>query len=134
MNPQVRIIGVQPDASPSAYLSFRDGRPYETYDAGPSICDGVVGGFGRVPFELAGGLIDEILVVPEAEVRQAVAWLVAHEQVVVEGSGALAITPLLNGQFQAPGQQVAAILSGRNIDPDLLRELLDGDRQEGGTA
>ena len=69
INPEVRILGVQPEASPSAYLSLRDGRPHETYPAGPTICDGLAGGFGRVPFEMASDLIDEVLVVPEADVR-----------------------------------------------------------------
>lgn len=124
INPKVRVLGVQPEASPSAYLSLRDGRPYETYPAGPTICDGLAGGFGRVPFEIAGDLIDDVLVVPEADVRRSVAWLVTHEQLVVEGSGAIAITPLLNGQLDAEGQRVAAVLTGRNIDATLLQEIL----------
>lgn len=124
INPKVRVVGVQPEASPSAYLSLRDGRPYETYPAGPTICDGLAGGFGRVPFEMAGDLIDEVLVVPEVDVRRAVAWLATREQLLVEGSGAIAIAPLLNGQLDAEGQRVVAVLTGRNIDAALLHEIL----------
>ena len=124
LNPGVRIVGVQPDASPAALLSLRDGQPYETYPAGPTICDGLAGGFGRVPFELAGDLIDDILIVPEADVRSAVAWLLTHEQLVVEGSGAIAIAPLLNGQLDAYGKCVVAVLTGRNLDTNLLLEIL----------
>jgi threonine dehydratase len=124
IDPSVRIVGVQPEASPSAYLSLRDGRPYETYPAGPTICDGLAGGFGRVPFEMAGSLIDEVLVVPEADVRQATGWLLAREQLVVEGAGAIAIAPLLNGQLDAAGQQVVAVLTGRNLNAALLRDIL----------
>jgi threonine dehydratase len=124
INPAVRIVGLQPEASPSAYLSLRDGRPYETYAAGPTICDGLAGGFGRMPFEIAGHLIDEVLVVPEAEVRRAVGWLVSHEQVIVEGSGAIAVAPLLSGQLDAGGRQVVSVLTGRNIDATLLQEIL----------
>jgi threonine dehydratase len=124
VNPGIHIAGVQPEASPAAYLSFRDGKPYETYPAGPTICDGLAGGFGRLPFELAGSLIDEVLVVPEDDVRQAVIWLLAHEQIVVEGAGAIAIAPLLNGQFEAAGRRVAAILTGRNLDVEVLSQIL----------
>jgi threonine dehydratase len=124
INPEVRVLGVQPEASPSAYLSLQDGRPHETYPAGPTICDGLAGGFGRVPFELAGDLIDEVLVVPEADVRDSVAWLASHEQLIVEGSGAIAIAPLLNGQLDAEHQRVAAVLTGRNISAALLQEIL----------
>jgi threonine dehydratase len=124
INPAVRILGVQPEASPAAYLSLRDGRPHETYPAGPTICDGLAGGFGRVPFEIVGDLIEDIVVVPEADVRRAVAWLLGREQLVVEGAGAIAIAPLLNGQVQAQDSQVVAVLSGRNLDATLLHGIL----------
>jgi threonine dehydratase len=127
-NSAVRVMGVQPDASPAAYLSLRDGQAYETFPAGPTICDGLAGGFGRVPFELAGDLIDEILVVKEATIRRAVAWLLTHEQAVVEGAGAIAIAPLLSGQLDVQGQKVVAVLSGRNIDAALLQEILEEER------
>ncbi len=124
VNPAIRMVGVQPEASPAAYLSLRDGHPYETYPAAPTICDGLAGGFGRVPYQLAAHLIDQVSIVPEAEVREAVRWLVAHEQLVVEGSGAIAIAPLLSGRLDVAGQQVVAVLTGRNLDDALLREIL----------
>jgi threonine dehydratase len=126
LKPATRIIGLQPEASPAAYLSLREGRPFETYPADPTICDGLAGGFGRAPFELAGHLIDDILIVPENDIRRAVAWLVHHEQLVVEGSGAIAIAPLLSGQLDASGKRVVSILTGRNLDGDLLRDILAG--------
>jgi len=122
--PTIRVIGVQPEASPAAYLSLRDGRPYETYPADPTICDGLAGGFGRVPFEIAANLIDEVLVIPEAAVRHAVGWLLAQEQLVVEGAGAIAVAPLLGGQLDVTGKRVVAVLSGRNLDAALLHEIL----------
>jgi threonine dehydratase len=124
MNPGVRVVGVQPEASPAAFLSLRDGHAHETYPAGPTICDGLAGGFGRVPYEVAADLIDEVVVVPEPDVRQAVGWLLAHEQLVVEGAGAIAVAPLMNGQLDAHGQRVAAVLTGRNLDVALLQEIL----------
>ncbi len=124
INPGVRIIGVQPEASPAAYLSLRDGRAHETYPAGPTICDGLAGGFGRLPFELAGDLIDEVLVVPEQDVRHAVARLLRREQLLVEGSGAIAVAPLLSGQLDVEGGRAVAVLTGRNIDAALLQAIL----------
>jgi len=124
VNPGIRIIGLQPEASPSAFLSLRDGRPYEIYPAGPTICDGLAGGFGRVPFGMARDLIDRVLVVPEADIRQSVAWLLRHEQLVVEGSGAIAIAPLLSGQLDTAGQRVVAVLTGRNVDATVLQQIL----------
>lgn len=123
-NPAVRIVGVQPEASPAAYLSLRDGRPYETYPAVPTICDGLAGGFGRVPFQLAADLIDEVVIVAEDAVRHAVRWLLVQKQLVVEGAGAIAIAPLLTSQLHVEGQQVVAVLTGRNIDVEVLQEIL----------
>ncbi len=124
VRPSVRVIGLQPEASPAAYLSLRDGRPYETYPAGPTLCDGLAGGFGRVPFELARHLIDDVLVLPEPDIREAIAWLAAHEQLLVEGAGAIAIAPLLSGRLAIEGKQVAAILTGRHLDAAVLRSIL----------
>jgi threonine dehydratase len=44
--------------------------------------------------------------------------------VIVEGSGAIAVAPLLSGQLDASGQQVVSVLTGRNIDAALLQEIL----------
>jgi len=129
LRPGIRIVGLQPEASPAAYLSLRDGRPYEAYPAGSTICDGLAGGFGRLPFAIARGLIDEVLLVPEPAIRHALAWLLIHKQLLVEGSGAIAIAPLLTGQITAAGIRVAAVLTGRNVDPNLVQSCLEEYRE-----
>jgi threonine dehydratase len=123
--PTVRILGVQPEASPSAFLSLRDGRAYETYDARPTICDGLAGGFGQLPFMIAQELVEGVEVVAEERVRHAVGWLVAHEQLIAEGSAAITIAPLLDGELDVTGQKVVAVLTGRNIDIGLLYHILE---------
>ena len=120
INPHIQVIGVQPEASPAAYLSLRDGRPYEEYDAAPTIADGLAGGFGRLPFEIAGDLIDEIVLVSEEETRAAVFTLLELAQLVVEGAGAVGIAALLAGKVNLAGRKVVAVLSGANIDASLL--------------
>jgi threonine dehydratase len=125
INPQVRVIGVQPEASPAAYLSLRDGRPYEEYDATPTIADGPAGGFGRLPFEMAGHLIDEIVLVSEEEIRTALFTLLELAQLIVEGAGAVGIAALLASRVNLAGRKVVVILSGANIDASLLFEIMD---------
>ncbi|MEE8163589.1 MAG: threonine/serine dehydratase [Anaerolineae bacterium] len=124
INPHVQIIGVQPEASPAAYLSLRNGRPYEEYDAAPTVADGLAGGFGRLPFEIAGDLIDEIVLVSEEEMRAAVFTLLELAQWVVEGSGAVGIAALLAGKVNLAGRKVVAVLTGANIDASLLFEIM----------
>jgi threonine dehydratase len=124
MNPGCQVVGVQPEASPAALLSLRDGTPYDPYDAEPTIADGLAGGFGPLPFYVAQTLIDRILLASEAELRRAVFTLLDRHQLVVEASGAIAIAPLLNGSVDAAGRTVVCILSGGNIASALLRDIL----------
>ncbi|MBL7183922.1 MAG: pyridoxal-phosphate dependent enzyme [Anaerolineae bacterium] len=124
INPHIQVIGVQPGASPAAYLSLRDGRPYEEYDAAPTIADGLAGGFGCLPFEIAGHLIDEIVLVSEEETRAAVFTLLELAQLVVEGAGAVGIAALLAGKVNLAGRKVVAVLTGANIDASLLFEIM----------
>jgi len=132
INPEVKVFGVQPDTSPSAYLSFKEGRCYESYDAGPTIADGLAGGYGIVPFTIARDLIDEIVVVSEEAIWEAVYVLLELNQLVVEGSGAAAVAPLLAGpasgyetELDLKGKKVVAVLSGGNIDAELLFRVME---------
>ena len=124
MNRRCQVVGVQPEASPAALLSLRDGVPYDPYDHEPTIADGLAGGFGTIPFSIARTLIDRILLASEEDMCQAIFVLLDREHLVVEASGAIAIAPLLNGTFDVVGQIVVCVLSGANIETALLRHVL----------
>ena len=124
MYPGCRVVGLQPEASPAALLSLRDGVPYDPYDHEPTIADGLAGGFGAMPFYIARTLIDQVLLASEVDLRRAIFTLLGHEQLVVEPSGAIAIAPLLNGSLDVAGQTVVCVLSGGNIATTLLRDIL----------
>jgi threonine dehydratase len=123
--PECRVAGAQPEASPAAYLSLRDGVAYDPYDPEPTIADGLAGGFGALPLALAGSLIDSISLASEAELRRAIFTLLDQEQLVVEASGAVAICPLLNGSLEVAGKNAVCVLSGGNLDTALLSQILD---------
>ncbi|MGA9351961.1 MAG: threonine/serine dehydratase [Anaerolineae bacterium] len=125
MNPRVKIIGVQPEASPAAYLSLKEGHCYERYEAGPTICEGLAGGFGIVPFQITRDLIDEVVIVSEEEIHEAIYTLLDLTQLVVEGSGAVGVAALLSDKVNLKGRKVVAVISGGNIDADLLFEILE---------
>ena len=124
MHPACQVIGVQPEASPAAKLSFAQNYPIDPYEHGPTIADGLAGGFGAHPLYIARTLVDDILLFSEAALRQAVFTLVDQEQLVVEAAGAIAIAPLLSEDQPYQGQVVVCILSGANIDSRLLAEIL----------
>ncbi len=124
--PAVQIIGVQPDASPALRDSLRDNKCYEEYDAGPTICDGLAGGIGRICFDVAKRFVDDVIVVTEVEVFDAIRVLVETQQLIVEGSGAVGVAALLNRNTNLRGKRVAVVLSGGNIDLDVLMQKAEG--------
>ncbi len=124
INPLTRIIGVQPEASPAAKLSFEQGYPIDPYEHAPTLAEGLAGGFGSIPFYLARTLVDNILLHSEADIRQAIFTLLSREQLLVEASGAIAIAPLLQNSLDIAGKTVVCILTGANIDSGLLSTII----------
>ncbi len=122
--PTVKIIAVQPSASPALRDSLRDNKCYEEYAAGPTICDGLAGGIGKICFEVAKKLIDDVVLVEEDETKAAIRALVETQQLVVEGSGAVGIAALLARKVDLRGKRVAVVLSGGNIDLGLLAGII----------
>ncbi len=124
--PSVKIIAVQPAASPALRDSLRDNKCYEEYAAAPTICDGLAGGIGKIVFDIAQrGLIDDVVIVEEVETRAAIRALAETQQLIVEGSGAVGVAALLTGKVRMPGKRVVAVLSGGNIDLGLFAEIID---------
>ncbi len=124
INPACHIIGVQPEASPAAQLSFAQGRAIDPYDHAPTIADGLAGGFGVRPFELLRHNPPDITLVSEADIRRAILVLLAEHQLVIEPSGATAVAPLLTGQVDVAGKTAVCILTGGNLAMNLLREII----------
>jgi len=124
VNPGCQLIGVQPEASPAAKLSFEQNQPIDPYDHDPTIADGLAGGFGAYPFHIARTLIDDIWLFDEDTLRQAIFTLIDQEQLVVEASGAIAIAPLVNNAYNLKDQTVVCVLTGANIDSRLLAQIL----------
>ncbi len=123
LNPTIRVVGVNPEASPSGWLSKRDGYPYETYDNAPTLAHGLAGGFGRVPFMVGMLLIDEIVLVSEEEMKHGIAALIDSDQQLAEASGIAGLAALLAGKVPAKGKTVT-VITGGNIDVDTLRLVL----------
>ncbi len=127
--PGVRVVGVNPEASPAALLSLREGRAIDPYRHQPTRAHGLAGGFGRVPFEAARHLIDEIVLVSEQEIAEAVVALIDSDQMLAEPSGAAAVAAIRSGKVRDLKGPVVAVVSGGNIDTQTLRELLDSGGQ-----
>lgn len=123
--PRIRIVGIQPDASPSLRDSLRDSVCYEEYTAAETICDGLAGGIGKIVFDVAQNkLIDEVIIVSERAVQKAVASFARDEQMIVEGSGAVGLAAIAENPNQFQNKRVALIVSGANMDAARLAQIL----------
>ena len=119
LRPQIEVIGVQSDGYPLWTRALEaGGRVALTPD---TIADGTAAPFHPRMFELMKESVDRWLTVPEPRLRAAVPELAAAGKVVAEGAGALTFAAL---EQLEPGPRTVAVVSGGNIDPRLLAELL----------
>jgi threonine dehydratase len=121
--PHVRIVAVQPEASPALRDSLAAGRPLLDYAAAPTLADGLAGGIGRMVWERRD-LIDEVVLVSEAEIESAIVALATHDQVIAEGAGAAAVAAIAAGRVPGGGRPVVAMITGGNLDIAVLARLL----------
>ena len=125
LKPKARIVAVQPEASPSLRESLERGEALLEYPAGPTLADGIAGGIGQIAFAHRH-LIDEVVEVSEPEIEDAIVALLADDQVVAEGSGAVGVAALRSGRLllgDGMGPAVV-VVTGGNIDVRTLARLL----------
>ena len=119
LRPQVEVIGVQSDGYALWTRCLEAGGPVPV--KAETIADGTTAPFDARMFALLKECVDRWLTVPEPRVRSAVSQLAASAKVVAEGAGALAYAAL---EQLEPGPVTVAVVSGGNIDPKLLADLL----------
>jgi threonine dehydratase len=119
--PDVRIIGVQAEACAPYPESLRRGEPVEA-DSALTIADGIaVKRPGGLTLALLRRLADDMVLVTEDEIAEAMALLMERCKLVVEGAGAVSVAALLEGKAGMPERGVTvAVLSGGNVDAGLL--------------
>ncbi len=119
LRPEIEVIGVQSDGYAQWTRCIEAGGPVSiTPD---TIADGTTAPFDARMFELLKECVDRWLTVPEPRLRSAVPQLASAAKVVAEGAGALAFAAL---EQLEPGPPTVAVVSGGNIDPKLLADLL----------
>ena len=119
LRPEVEVIGVQSDGYALWTKSFEAGGPVAIKP--DTIADGTTAPFDARMFELLKLCVDRWLTVPEPRLRTAIPELAAAAKVVAEGAGALTFAAL---EQLEPGPPTVAVVSGGNIDPQLLAGLL----------
>jgi len=128
LKPDTRIIGVTMERGPAMYDSIRAGHPVEVVET-PTLADSLGGGIGLendYTFAMCRDLVDETLLVSEAEIAAGMRALYRDQQIVAEGGGSVGIAALLADKIQAKGKRIAVVISGRNVDMDIFTRIASG--------
>lgn len=122
LKPGIRIIGVETELYPSMYAALRD---EEMRCGGATLAEGIaVKNVGTSTLGYCRTLVDEVRLVSETSIEQAVNAFLQHHRVVAEGAGAAALAALLSDPASFAGKKVGLVLSGGNIDPRMLASLI----------
>ncbi|MGA9858544.1 MAG: threonine ammonia-lyase [Solirubrobacteraceae bacterium] len=117
----VRVIGVQVSACAPFPQSLSGSAPV-TFAAVPTIADGIaVKRPGEITLPLVRRWVDDMVVVTEEDIAEAMVWLLERSKLVVEGGGAAGVAALMSGRISpAPSGSTVVVLSGGNVDAGLL--------------
>src|SRR5262245_38265102 len=125
LRPSIRAYGVEPDTANDTWLSFEKGERV-SISPPPTIADGVRNTTpGALTFPILRRNLAGILLVSDGEIADAVRQLLLRAKILVEPTGAVAAAAVLSGRLPlARGARVGVVLSGGNVDPDVLAGLL----------
>ncbi|MBI4560587.1 MAG: pyridoxal-phosphate dependent enzyme [Candidatus Rokubacteria bacterium] len=122
--PHARIYGVEADTANDTWLSFQKGERMRIPPP-PTIADGMRHVTpGELTFPILRKKVEVIVLVSDGEISQAVRFLLFRAKLLVEPTGAVAAAALLAGKLPLRGARVGVVLSGGNVDPALLAEVI----------
>jgi threonine dehydratase len=125
LKPKIRVVGVQAEAVPSMQAALENGNPVQVPPA-TTIADGIaVRAVGATPLELVKRYVDEIVTVSEGEIANAVLLLLEIEKTVAEAAAAAALAAVINKKVSLSKKNVGLIVSGGNIDMNLISRIIE---------
>jgi threonine dehydratase len=124
LQPAVRVVGVEPEAGDDTKRSLEAGRRV-SIPVPRTIADGQAADIpGELTFSINRQLVDDIVLVSDAQIRDAMRFAFDRLKLVMEPSGATGLAALLTGQLTRPMRRVGLIISGGNINAARFAELL----------
>ena len=124
LKPQIKVYGVQAANAPSMYESIKQKKQI-TLDAVSTFADGIaVKHPGDNTFEIVSKYVDEVVTVTEDEIAMAILTLMERQKLIAEGAGAVSVAAVLADKVPVDGKNVVCVVSGGNIDVNILSRVL----------
>lgn len=129
INPAIRVIGTQSEASPAAYESWRQRRLVEAPNR--TLAEGLATGTAfALPQAILWEALDDFVPVPDEEILQAMVWMVERAHTLAEAAGAAPLAAAYRLRHELKGKQVGLVCSGGNTSLEHLRQALDSTKDE----
>lgn len=125
-NPRIKVFGVETSVLPSMKAAFDAGAPV-TVPAARTIAEGIaIRRAGDMTYEACKKYLDDVVVVDEEEIAEAILALLEREKTVAEGAGATPLAALLHRRIPSLlGKKVAAVIGGGNIDVNVISRIIE---------
>jgi len=124
LRPDMRIVGVEPEAGDDWSRSRRAGKPLAIPEP-DTIAEGLrTTSPGHITWPIADKLVDEFVTVSDEEIRDAMRVLFGRVKIVVEPAGAVPVAAALAGKTGLRGSRIGIVISGGNVDADTFARLI----------
>jgi threonine dehydratase len=122
----IKILGASPAVNCAMRRSLDEGRAYTSYEGGPTLAEGLEGAVSERTFAMARDYFPDIALATEVQIREAIVYAYRTLGILCEASAAPALAVLLDDASLIRGRRTVVVVSGGNIEPDLLDQLLTG--------
>lgn len=126
INPNIKVIGVSAKGAPAMYESFKAKKRHNSSSV-RTIADGIaVRDTSEITFAHILECVDDMVQVSDDEIANAIFYMLESQKIVLEGAGAVGVAALFEKRFAyAPGSKIGVILSGGNIDVQMLNIIIE---------
>lgn len=124
VRPSIHVVGIETEAANHAFLSKRSG---ERVSIAPpeTIADGIrTTALGQLTWPVLRDSVDDVVLVSDDEVKEALRFLLLRLKLVVEPTGAVGVAAAMTGKLNQYGKRIGVIISGGNVAPEMLASIL----------
>jgi threonine dehydratase len=128
LNPNIKVYGVSMENGAAMYQSIKQNKPSQVKEF-ISLADSLQGGIGlsnKYSFKLCQKYLDDIILVSEQEIYKALQEIYYMDNIICEGACVVGVAALMNNRIKNLEGLTSTIITGKNIDPDLHKKIIEG--------